>query len=227
VSNHHDWNPILSPLPPPQLTNMSDFKSARTNTVFSQPTSKGMMDPYPTDDKHPLAHDEHNHTMNHRCSRPLCRVLPIAFLISLMVLAMFAASSCSEMFGMGGGGIAKRAVTQGNSALVDRKCVSARCHLWLVPKLTDESDYLIIVLVGLLIVVVLAVCLSAWCCKGTFLLSSFLLPPFSKRQPSKSRRVPEPALLPLLPLRLLRRSRYAHLNHLKPNQSQSHIYSAS
>ena len=170
---------------------MEDSKFG-SSMVSSQPAPKGTMDVYITGDSyhrnqcHGHGHCERRSTLqrlNSKRSRLLCRVAPIVLLLSLIALAAFAVSTCSkgalEMFGVSDGELAKRATeafTGGNNTFVNRKCACLyRCRPTHQSSMTQNTDYLIAVFVGLLVVVVLGICLSAWCCKGT------IGPPFAPR----------------------------------------------
>ncbi|KAJ3530528.1 hypothetical protein NMY22_g8533 [Coprinellus aureogranulatus] len=82
---------------------------------------------------------------------------------------------------------------------------------------TPHEDYLIIIFVGLFIVLILGIMLSAWCCKGSCYhrASRRLEPPTKPR----TRSVPESLVLPLLSLCMLRRTRYVpdHSSELEGN----------
>lgn len=130
---------------------------------------------FPIDEKHQHAqqcqHGEcahghaHEHSSNHRkCHGSRLRRMLLPLIISLLSVGAVLAFSCVyDMLGLFGNGdgdygsLMKRQSngagggTAGNdNAFVDRKL------------------YLIVIFVGLVVVVILAICLSAWCCKGAF-----------------------------------------------------------
>ncbi|KAE9397520.1 hypothetical protein BT96DRAFT_71295 [Gymnopus androsaceus JB14] len=99
------------------------------------------------------AHECHNASRCH--SSNLKRVL-LPVVLTLVSLGALVALSCvldTFFGGEGAGGLLKRATgstTSGSGTFVNHKL------------------YLIIVFVGLFLVVILGICLSAWCCRGSF-----------------------------------------------------------
>jgi len=112
---------------------------------------------------HPHIHDsgcEQSDLYSHRtCHKSRRRRLVIHALLTLSALASIIAISCwndiqtLNIFGSDDGlqGIGKRAVGNSNGST-----------------LVDKKYYLIIVFVGLVLVLIAGLCLSAWCCKGSF-----------------------------------------------------------
>jgi len=146
-------------------------KSAFEAPVTAQPMNFGSMDLYKdyhlvsTDGKQEYHQHEHSlsrcnhgnceHSQRSQRTSPLCYIYLATAIISCLALVAVLAYTCLDpgtLFELGMGGLAKRATGDGaqNGPLVNRKL------------------YLIIIFVGLLVVVILAVMLSAWCCKGAF-----------------------------------------------------------
>ncbi|KIK56490.1 hypothetical protein GYMLUDRAFT_782470 [Collybiopsis luxurians FD-317 M1] len=102
------------------------------------------------------AHDFSSCRHPQKChSSRLKRVLVPVVMTLVTLGALFAVSCFLDAFvGEGiGGGLLKRATDgsgSGNDSFVNRKF------------------YLIVIFVGLLVVVILGICLSAWCCRGSF-----------------------------------------------------------
>ncbi|KAF9266601.1 hypothetical protein L218DRAFT_78231 [Marasmius fiardii PR-910] len=101
---------------------------------------------------------EANTPCHRRCHRDRLRRSLFTLVAVLLGTAALFSLACffgvSEVLSIGAEGLAKRATgtdsTNGNSSFVDRKL------------------YLIVIFVGLVIVVILGICLAAWCCKGSF-----------------------------------------------------------
>ncbi|OAX34136.1 hypothetical protein K503DRAFT_468531 [Rhizopogon vinicolor AM-OR11-026] len=141
--------------------------------ISSQPITSTMdvYGPSTTDEKRsrPCQHDDHN--MNFPCECPssshrACHkarlrrvILPIALLL-LSLGALLVMSYCSEVsdlldvLGLGNGhgiSLGKRQSTTSSTS-----------------SFTSKKLYLIIVFVGLFLVLIAAIMLSFWCCKGSF-----------------------------------------------------------
>ncbi|ESK89019.1 hypothetical protein Moror_13138 [Moniliophthora roreri MCA 2997] len=87
------------------------------------------------------------------CHQARLRRYLLPAIATLLAIAGLFAVSCfydmSEVIGLGAGGLAKRATGDENS-FVDRKY------------------YLIVIFIGLVVVVILGIMLSFWCCKSSF-----------------------------------------------------------
>ncbi|KAK7448070.1 hypothetical protein VKT23_013826 [Stygiomarasmius scandens] len=145
-------------------------------SVTNQPSSLSSMDVYqdfPVDEKRQhefsqqcqhgeCAHGHaHDLSLNHRrCHSSRLRRFLLPVIISLLSLGAVLAFSCMYdmmgMLGYGGneGGLMKRQ-SNGSSSSDSNTFV-------------DRKYYLIIIFVGLVLVVILGICLSAWCCKSSF-----------------------------------------------------------
>ncbi|KAF9459843.1 hypothetical protein BDZ94DRAFT_1267254 [Collybia nuda] len=137
--------------------------------VNSQPMNLGSMDPYhdyqmvPTDEKRAhicqqsQCNDGDECEASHKgCHGARLRRILLPLLVAFLTLCIILAFSCmggGEIFGMGVEGLARRAA--GDTTTDDDPFV-------------HNKLYLIVILVGLFVVIILAIMLSAWCCKGVF-----------------------------------------------------------
>jgi len=96
---------------------------------------------------------DHRHCHNGRLRRFLVPAL-IAFVL-LAGLFTFSCMDGSSLSGWGTEGLVSRAITNGTNNGTGGSFI-------------HNKLYLIVIFVGLLVVVVLAVMLSAWCCRGAF-----------------------------------------------------------
>ncbi|KAJ3902824.1 hypothetical protein F5879DRAFT_962411 [Lentinula edodes] len=96
-----------------------------------------------------------------RCHGSRLRRVVLPIVVSLVSLGGLLALTCvlDAFFEVGEAGSLFKRATDGNGTFVNNKL------------------YLIIVFVGLLLVVILGICLSAWCCRGMFIttVSAFLI----------------------------------------------------
>ncbi|KAK0197498.1 hypothetical protein F5146DRAFT_1015589 [Armillaria mellea] len=115
------------------------------NTVTSQPRPE-VMDVYNL----PFTDEEANAPCHRHCH--IARLRQLLIPVVLAFLALVGVLLLSPFDITGGHSLFSRAVddTTGNGSFVDNKL------------------YLIVVFVGLLVVVILGICLSFWCCKGAF-----------------------------------------------------------
>jgi len=144
--------------------------------IINQPMSLASMDPYSDynhDEKRhtstsPCHHCEcadTNHSLPHRaCHQSRLRRLLIPALVSIATVATIFVISCIRNLEIlaaflpddGVLGLSKRALGAGDTTGSDQ---SSFVH---------KKFYLIVVLVGLLVVVILGIMLSAWCCRESF-----------------------------------------------------------
>ncbi|EGN97555.1 hypothetical protein SERLA73DRAFT_184303 [Serpula lacrymans var. lacrymans S7.3] len=129
--------------------------------ISSQPASLSKMDLY-TDEKHPTSTSPSNCECANSASHRTChksrlrRILVPALLSLLAVTALFFVACVSDfdvwgVLGMGSGGpLAKRQSSTNQSSF------------------TQNKLYLIVVFVGLFLVLIAGIMLSAWCCRGAF-----------------------------------------------------------
>ncbi|KAJ7187348.1 hypothetical protein C8R46DRAFT_288123 [Mycena filopes] len=108
---------------------------------------------------HPAPAHAHKHCHNGR----LRRVLVPALLTLLALSALFAVSHC--VFGNTDPGEVLEGLLHLKRAVVDGDGSNSTGS---GSTFTKNKLYLIVVFVGLFVVVILAVMLSAWCCKGAF-----------------------------------------------------------
>ncbi|KAG7089785.1 hypothetical protein E1B28_011436 [Marasmius oreades] len=103
-------------------------------------------------------HYEANTSCHRRCHKDRLRRSLMYLVAILLGIAVLLSLSCffdvSDVISFGTEGLAKRATgtgaSNGNNSFVNRKL------------------YLIVIFVGLLLVVIMGICLAAWCCKGSF-----------------------------------------------------------
>ncbi|KAL0572315.1 hypothetical protein V5O48_009637 [Marasmius crinis-equi] len=101
-------------------------------------------------------HCEANRPCHRSCHKERLRRFLVPVVATLLGIAALFALSCffdfSEIMSMGTEGLVKRATGDtagnGNNAFVNKKY------------------YLIVIFIGLVIVLILGICLSVWCCKG-------------------------------------------------------------
>ena len=182
---------LLSPSfePPSELNAMSRVTNLNP-AVANQPVSLGSMDIYSlsSSEKH---HHDHSHAAHQRlassstCERDsnhpsrkhfynsrLTRFFLAGLLTLLIVSVVLVIFSLTDvdLFGFGMDGLVKRAVdstTGNNGTFVNNKRRLGRLTSGAGVIFDFKSPvYLIVIFVGLLVVIILAIMLSAWCCRG-------------------------------------------------------------
>ncbi|KAJ8072748.1 hypothetical protein PM082_016307 [Marasmius tenuissimus] len=143
----------------------------KTITTQQPYMNTNTMDPYqdlhthPGDEKHCSQHQqlesygghcEADQPCHRRCHKDRLRRVLIPVVATILGVAALFALSCffdlSEVIGIGTEGLMKRATGEGTgeNTFISRKY------------------YLIVIFVGLVVVVLLGICLSFWCCKSSF-----------------------------------------------------------
>ena len=141
----------------------------KNNTSRSQSQCDCEASPHPHSHPHPQNH--------HSCHNSRLRRMFVPFILGLLVLGIgFALYTClSGGLDWGTAELLKRQVNgqtgQESSFTKNKRTLSV--HKLAAPNIKSQV-YLIVIFVGLVIVVILAVCLSAWCCKGAPLFWSAL-----------------------------------------------------
>ncbi|KAF8183669.1 hypothetical protein BJ912DRAFT_545355 [Pholiota molesta] len=109
---------------------------------------------------HSCSQQDSSDSHRHRCHNGRLRRFLIPFIVALLLLGGLLAFSCASGHGAGEWGLD----TLMSRAIGDTTSGSTGSGSTFV----NRKLYLIIVFVGLLVVVILAVMLSAWCCRGAF-----------------------------------------------------------
>jgi len=138
-------------------------------TRHAQPSGLETMDLYRlVDEKRGVQQEQGHHCCQEeecsqsahqsRCHRSRLRRVLLPALAAFLTLSFLMALSCmydvGALFGLGADGLTRRstgATTSSNSG-----------------PFVNHKLYLIVIFVGLLVVIILGIMLSAWCCKGVF-----------------------------------------------------------